>query len=447
MSQFKLFDLTYTDNVALHYQHFTHLPGFVLLESTDRVRGRYDILSAHPYDYVAINKKSSLQKTIFSVLQEQIPSHDYGLDLPFQGGAIGFFSYDLACEQANIVSTVQKSLDDMPIMHVGLYDWAIIVDHALQKITLFAAFCQPETEHIVMDMLARWHDKRLIPLKYALDGAFMPLVAKSDWQDAFYAIHQDLQRGRCYQVNLTQPFNAPYHGDAWAIYTAIKAYNPVPFSAFIRLDKADILSFSPERFMQMDNHQLLASPIKGTSPRSIDKYQDHLLRDALYYSEKNRIENVMIVDLMRNDFGKIARPGSVKVNSLFDIESYTAVHHMVSHISAWCRLDISLWQAFEACFPGGSITGAPKLESMRVIAEQESFARGVYCGNIGYFSCHGRFDTSIAIRTITATNGILHMAAGGAIVMDSECNDEYQECFTKIAGILKGLDKPAAAKI
>lgn len=439
MSEFKLLVLNYPDHPREYYKKLAGLPGFVLLESSDRSRGRYDIVSAYPYERVKAKRSSSEIKSVFVDLQKKIKPHNSELDLPFQGGAIGYFSYDLACEIAGILPTPQTGLESMPLMEMGLYDWAIIVDHHLKKVTLFAGNTQPGTEVIIEEILALWHGIELDNYPFQLSTCFNPLISKSDYQDAFAAIHADLKRGRCYQANLTQPFTTEYTGDTYSMYDQVNCNNPVPFAAFIRGDNADILSFSPERFIQMENRELFTSPIKGTERRVADREEDNALCLKLLACPKNRAENIMIVDLMRNDFGKIAKPGSVHVDSLCEVESYEAVHHLVSHIRAVCREEYSPLQAFAACFPGGSITGTPKLESMRLIAEQEPYARGVYCGSIGYFSAHGRFDTNIAIRTITATKNTLHLAAGGAIVIDSQCEEEYQECFTKIAGILKGL--------
>ncbi|MDP1604529.1 MAG: aminodeoxychorismate synthase component I [Legionella sp.] len=439
MPEFTLFPLNYTHDLAFHYHKLLDLPGFVLLESSDNVRGRYDILSACPYDRVKISAKECATSAAFIELQGKITPLSTGLDLPFQGGAIGFFSYDLACRLAGIKTTPQSELMTMPVMDVGLYDWAIIVDHLLKEVTLFSANTHADTEIIVKDVLSRWLGVARNTRGFELQTAFNPLVSKTLYENAFHAIHADLKRGRCYQVNLTQPFNAYYSGDAWAIYEKIRAKNPVPFGAFMRTDEADILCFSPERFIKREHEKLLTSPIKGTARREADSQKDREQLQKLHDCPKNRAENVMIVDLMRNDFGRIAKPGTINVNALCAVESFPAVHHLVSHIEAQCKDNLSLMDVFSACFPGGSITGAPKLESMRVIAEQEPYARGVYCGNIGYFSRHGCFDTNIAIRTITATPNTLHLAAGGAIVIDSMCEEEYLECFTKIAGILKGL--------
>lgn len=438
-SKFNLFDLNYTDNLINYYDNFAQFPGFVLLESTDKKSGRYDILSACPYNYLKLGHEHESSESIYNKLQTLIPQQTSELGLPFQGGAIGYFSYDFAMRLAGISSDPQPSLKTLPLIEIGLYDWAIISDHHLKKVYLFAANTQKETAELVKEMFIYWQKGEEKKAFWQLATPFMPLINKIEYRDAFNAIHQELQRGRAYQVNYTQPFNAFYKGDAWAIYRKLRASNPVPYSAFIRSSAAEILSFSPERFLMMDNRQLLTSPIKGTVRRSNNLKEDEILRKELGASHKNKAENVMIVDLLRNDLGKIAEIGSVQVAALCETESYQSVHHLVSHIKGVCRESLSSFDAFGACFPGGSITGAPKLESMRIIAEQERYARGIYCGCIGYFSGHGRFDTNIAIRTLIAREEILHLAAGGGIVIDSQCEAEYEECFTKIAPIIKGL--------
>lgn len=433
MSEVTILNLENTRTLNQAYQNLSTLPGFVLLQSLDKQRGRYDILTAYPYERLQLTAD-----TIHDV-QAKLPKINSDFDLPFQGGAIGFFSYDFATLQPNIITKQQPSLKVVPEAAIGLYDWAIIVDHCLQKISLISANSQKNTSVIVKEIQAIWQKSKTEVQKFTIKGALTPLISKEAYKTAFDAIHADIRKGRCYQVNYTQPFHLDYSGSPWAIYESISNVNPVPYAAFLHYEDFDILSFSPERFMMVENRHLLASPIKGTKPRSKNKNKDEALARSLQACPKNRAENVMIVDLMRNDFGKIATPGSVKVPSLCQIESYEAVHHLVSHIEAQCLNNISPVEAFLSCFPGGSITGAPKRESMVVIAEQEPFARGVYCGSIGYISNHGRLDMNIAIRTITASQNILHLAAGGALVIDSQCEDEYDECFTKLQGILKGL--------
>ncbi|MDI9818904.1 MULTISPECIES: aminodeoxychorismate synthase component I [unclassified Legionella] len=438
MANFELLNLHYADNLSDYYQKLAKLPGFVLLESGDRLRGRYDILSAYPYKQIIIKDNVSDISSVFDELQVSVPLRESSVDLPFQGGAIGYWSYDLGARFTNIHSLPQTSLQDMPLMNMGLYDWALIVDHHLKKVTLFSANTRQDTKSITEEVLSRWHkDNKQEAFK--VRGSFTPVISEAEYQESFSIIHRELQRGRCYQVNYTQPFNVSYSGDSWSIYKQLKTKNPVPYSAFLHQEEADILSLSPEHFLTIDKGRVLTSPIKGTIRRSGNSIEDERLAMRLLASDKNRAENVMIVDLLRNDLGRIAKPGSVAVKSLCELQSFQAVHHLISKIEASCKANLSISDVFKACFPGGSITGAPKVEAMRIIAERERYARGIYCGSIVYFSRHGRFDSNIAIRTITARNNILHLAAGGGIVIDSSWEDEYRECFTKIAAIINGL--------
>lgn len=439
LSQFVSLPLDYCSSMQEHYQKLGHLPGFVLLESTDKSRARYDIVSACPYDSIKIDHNTQNIPLVLEKLRHNLSIHASLADLPFQGGAIGYIAYELGAKLVGIESSPQPTLIDMPLLDLGLYDWAIIVDHHLKTSTLFAANSHSSTVEIVEEVLRLWNGASPASKFATLKSTFSPLITQNDYQKAFSAIHKALKEGRSYQVNLTQAFHATYEGDSWEFYKKISQKNPVPFSAFIRTKDADILSFSPERFLLYEQGKMITAPIKGTIERSNDFVEDERLKNELLSSEKNRAENVMIVDLLRNDLGKIAVAGTVQVSSLCAIESYNAVHHLVSTITAQCLPEIHPFDAFLSCFPGGSITGAPKIESMHIINEQEAYSRGVYCGSIGYFSRHGYFDTNIAIRTITAKNNILHLAAGGGIVIDSISEDEYRECFIKIAAVINGL--------
>ncbi|RUR09471.1 aminodeoxychorismate synthase component I [Legionella septentrionalis] len=439
MGYLSVSSLKCTKTLIEHYQSLAHLPGFVLLESSDRKSGRYDILAAYPYEIFSMPRHGRDSKETFSCLQSLLPVVESNSDLPFQGGAIGYVSYDFGAELYGINASPHALLINTPLMEFGLYDWAIITDHHQQKTYLVAANQRAETASLIKEIEHCWYGQQTLVNSFTLVKEFKPLISRDAYQKAFCAIHEDLRKGRAYQVNYTQPFIAHFNGDPWEMYKRISRCNPVPFSAFLRLHQMDVLSFSPERFLLMDKESLLTSPIKGSARRSPDASEDTRLKKALAVCEKNKAENVMIVDLMRNDLGKISVPGTVNVNALCELQSYNSVHHLVSHIEAQCRQDVSTIEAFMSCFPGGSITGAPKKEAMRIIHEHEPFARGIYCGSIGYFSAHGRFDSNIAIRTVTAKEEQLYLAAGGGIVMDSTWEDEYEECYTKIKAIVSGI--------
>ncbi|WP_224142403.1 aminodeoxychorismate synthase component I, partial [Escherichia coli] len=212
-------------------------------------------------------------------------------------------------------------------------------------------------------------------------------------------IHDYLHAGDCYQINLTQRFSARYQGDEWQAFLRLNAQNRAPFSAFIRLPDSAILSVSPERFLQLEQKQISTRPIKGTLPRLADPQADKIQAQKLADSKKDQAENLMIVDLMRNDVGRVALAGSVRVPELFVVEPFPAVHHLVSTITATLPETLNATDLLRACFPGGSITGAPKIRAMQIIEELEPHRRNAYCGSIGYISCCGNMDTSITIRT------------------------------------------------
>ena len=440
MDNFTVHPLLYSDDLINQYQTLSHLPGFVLLESSDKQRGRYDIVTAMPYDEFKVMSDSSDINEAFSLFQQMLPKSQSSLDFPFLGGAIGYIAYDFGALLAGISSPVHPLLQDMPLIDMRFYDWAIIADHQNKQVHLVAAHERSETAAIIKEILGYWERQSIVYHSFKLREAFSPLINKHDYQQSFREIHQALTHGRAYQVNYTQPFIGQYSGDSWDVYKRIRLVNPVPFGAFIRGLDFEILSFSPERFLMMNNGHVQASPIKGTAKRSLDPQKDEQLRASLVLSAKDRAENVMIVDLLRNDLGKFSQPGSVRVTALCEVVSFSAVHHLVSCIEATCLDNITPMQAFAACFPGGSITGAPKREAMYIISEQERYSRGVYCGSIGYFSSHGRFDSNIAIRTLPATKGELYLVAGGGIVIDSQWEDEFNECYTKIEAIVKACN-------
>lgn len=438
MPDFSLTPLSYSKDLITQYQKLKHLSGFVLLESGDQSIGRYDIVTACPYEHLVFSPVTQSMECFIEQLRQRLPNYHLPLDLPFQGGGIGFFSYDFAALMHNI--PIQKEEIPRAYAEIALYDWAIITDHLKKEVTLLAVNYHKATAEIVREVLECWHNKTCPSYTFSLEQTFSPLIEKEEYQHAFYTIKEDLQQGRCYQVNYTQPFRANYNGDSWAVFTKIRAKNRVPYAAYLQSEQGDILSFSPERFIKKQHTTLLTSPIKGTAKRSSNAQQDELLRQQLGQSEKNRAENIMIVDLLRNDLSKIAQIGSVRVRELCTVESYQFVHHLVSHITAQALDPMHLLDMFLSCFPGASITGAPKLEAMKIISELESYPRGIYCGSIGYFSAHGNFDSNIAIRTLVAQRNNLLLSAGGGIVIDSHCEEEYQECLIKIKAICQGLN-------
>ncbi|MFM5571041.1 aminodeoxychorismate synthase component I [Aeromonas veronii] len=355
--------------------------------------------------------------------------------LPFIGGALGLFGYDLGRRFERL--PVQAAADiAVPDMAVGIYDWALLRNVATGDWQLV----HWGDEAGLAKRLAWLEQQQAKPAPaFALLGAWQSNMSRAEYGEKFARIQEYLGAGDCYQINLTQRFSAPYQGDEWQAYCLLATANKAPFSAFIRLPDSALLSLSPERFLLLDGRHIETKPIKGTRPRHPDPAIDRQVARELAQADKDRSENLMIVDLLRNDIGRVSRPGSVSVPHLFAVESFPAVHHLVSTIHG--ELD-ARWQGVDllrACFPGGSITGAPKIRAMEIIEELEPQRRNAYCGSIGYLSQHGRMDTSICIRTLIAEAGRLHCWAGGGIIADSDADSEYQETYDKVARILPPL--------
>jgi para-aminobenzoate synthetase component 1 len=262
---------------------------------------------------------------------------------------------------------------------------------------------------------------------------------KVAYRKAFDRIKHYLKEGDCYQVNLTQRFSASCLGNLWVAYQSLRELNAAPFSAYLNLPEVQILSSSPERFLRLADGIVETKPIKGTRPRKTDEAEDQQQKQQLMNSTKDRAENVMIVDLLRNDISKTCT--DVKVPVIFDVETYTTVHHLVSTVTGVLADNQHALDLLKSCFPGGSITGAPKIRAMEVIEELEPHRRGVYCGAIGYIGFNGNMDSNIAIRTLVHSNNTIRFWAGGGIVNDSVVEEEYQECFDKAAALLDLLQK------
>lgn len=366
---------------------------------------------------------------------ESCEEHD--TDLPFCGGAIGYFAYDLGRELESLPELAQRDID-LPEMQVGIYDWALVIDHEKRRATLASHQAK------FLPLLQQLH--RLLTTDHSNPaGAFSlitPFASNMDrqqYRERFERVIRYIQAGDCYQVNLAQRFMAQFTGDSWQAYRVLREAAPTPFAAYLPTPYGDLLSLSPERFIQSLGVEVETKPIKGTRPRGKSDCEDTQLAEALLRSPKDRAENLMIVDLLRNDLGKTCAIGSVRVPKLFEVESYTNVHHLVSTIRG--RLDHpgKSLDLLQGCFPGGSITGAPKLRSMEVIEEQEPQRRSAYCGSIGYIGFNGSMDTNICIRTLVAAEGQLFCWAGGGIVADSDCETEYQETFDKVNNLLQTL--------
>ncbi|WP_213882559.1 aminodeoxychorismate synthase component I [Vibrio crassostreae] len=433
------------------FSHVENLPWAMLLRSASEshVDSRYDILVAQPiatFETIGAKTTVNVNETCevsdsdpFELLdqyqQQLLPVTKDHAELPFVGGALGYFSYDLGRRVETLPSRAKRDIE-APDMAVGLYEWAVVVDHQLK------------TACIVGNNIEQHHDwlmQQLVQSKpthaaFGLTTPWQSNMSEESYATKFDSVQEYLLSGDCYQINLAQRFNAQYQGSEWLAYDKLEQYNSAPFSGFIRLANCAIISVSPERFLELKDNVIETKPIKGTRPRSDDHVIDDANAQDLASADKDQAENLMIVDLLRNDIGRVAKPGTVHVPKLFYIESFPAVHHLVSTIRADLDDQYSATDLLRACFPGGSITGAPKVRAMQIIEELEPHRRSAYCGSIGYISRNGRMDTSITIRTLVAENNTLYAWAGGGVVFDSDCASEYQETLDKLSRILPVLE-------
>ena len=348
---------------------------------------------------------------------------------PFTGGALGYLGYEL--EIPTHTSTHPRTLPDLAI---GIYDWVVVVDHSQQHTTLLSYQHHPSTLKAWPALIALFSQPKKLPSLTPLraTGQLHESLGEIAHHHAVERIQRYLHAGDCYQVNLTQQFSVQVEGDPYQGYLDIRAQHCAPFSAYLCLEDGNVvMSFSPERFIQLQDHNVTTAPIKGTRPRGSTPIEDQRLLAELQQSLKDRAENIMIVDLLRNDLGHCCIPGSIRVPLLCQIESHPNVHHLVSTICGKLRPDMDGIALLEAAFPGGSITGAPKIRAMQIIQELEHCARSIYCGSIGYIGFNGNIDTNIAIRTAYTHQGRLNFHAGGGIIFDSVASEEYQELLHK----------------
>jgi para-aminobenzoate synthetase component I len=382
---------------------------------------------------------------------------------PFLGGVAGYIGYDYGAVLERLPPTRYDDLA-LPDIVLGLYDWVIAWDHQTGAAWLLSPGGTMDGDAVaarrrmVLDRLRsagaretaghapgtepwpRGAPAPAYPSDAAADIGLRSTFTHRGYLDAVARVREYIVAGDIFQANLSQRFQAPLREPPFALYRRLRRRNPAPFAAYLAFGDVTVLSASPERFLRLDpDRQVETRPIKGTRPRGLGPMHDAALGRALAESEKDRAENVMIVDLLRNDLSRVCRPGSVRVPELFALEQHPTVHHLVSTVLGELDPEADAVDLVRAAFPGGSITGAPKVRAMEIIAELEPTRRGVYCGSIGYLSAGGAMDTSIVIRTFVLRDGELFFQAGGGIVADSDPELEYRETLDKAAGLIGTL--------
>lgn len=453
----RLLELPYVPDSQALFERIKHRHWPVFLDSagTAGENGRYDILAADPFITIETTGTETVisrhgeveysEQDPFVLLDNVLKLYPHeACALPFTGGAIGYFAYDLG---RRIESLPETALDaeHIPDMAVGIYDWAIINDHQAQRCWLTSHLTDPRTDEIWSTLLDELHnDAPSQTDNFHLTSTLNCNFTEASYTEAFNKIQHYIREGDCYQVNLAKRYEVSTEGEPWSAYKALRTCNAAPFSAYFSTDTVTVMSSSPERLLKVKDHHVETKPIKGTRPRDLDNpTHDQQLAVALQNSVKDRAENLMIVDLLRNDLGKVCEPGSIRVPAPFALESFATVHHLVSTITGQLSESASPVALLKACFPGGSITGAPKLRAMEIIEELEPHRRGIYCGSIGYIGFDGKMDSNITIRTLVHSDNRLRFWAGGGIVADSQVEAEYQEVHDKASAMLALIDRLA----
>ena len=413
-----------------------------------------------PASYGGDRKRSLLSTSEvnpFEILKELLVNYEIDfsslpnqtlIDIPFWCGAVGYFGYELSRRLEELPEHAQDDIG-LPDMAIGIYEVAIVTCHKSKK----SWFVDVTGKNVKLKKFwlekvnsLDYSKKTLIDVSNAWQavGEKNMSYSRAGYSEKFAKIKRYLKEGDCYQINLTNRFDVPVSGSAWQSYLKMRALSIAPYGAYMNFPFAHILSNSPERFLECIDGDVKTSPIKGTRPRDLEVLENDLsLAYELEKSDKDRAENVMIVDLLRNDLGRVCETGSVNVPELFSIESFANVHHLVSHIEGKLKINTHSIDLLKACFPGGSITGAPKKRAMEIIDELEEHCRGVYCGAIGWIDFRGNMETNIAIRTISCADSRCYFSAGGGIVMDSDEASEYQEMHDKAAIMIRtvGLER------
>jgi para-aminobenzoate synthetase component I len=459
-------------------RRLAHLPHLLFLDSASRLPelGRYSYLMADPFRWLVARPgevrivDSSAEKVVtvtddpFSVLARHL--REFAVDPlpglpPFQGGAAGLFGYDL-CHHIERLPRPRIDEFETPDLAVGLYDWVLAFDHQQQRAWIISTGF-PETEPARRSRRAA---ARLTEVRQRLQARIeaivprhpngmrvspaashpvpgLPNVSSNFDRDGYL---QTIRRaieyvhaGDCFQVNIAQRLLSPATLAPLELYGRLRERNPAPFAGYFDLGDFVIASASPERFLRVASGEVETRPIKGTRPRGKTPAEEQAQIAELQGSVKDRAENVMIVDLLRNDLGRVCHYGTVKVEAVCRIETYQYVHHLVSVVKGRLRQGLGPIDLLRAAFPGGSVTGAPKVRAMEIIAELEPTARGPYCGSLGWIGFDGSMDTNLLIRTFTVGRGWMQFPVGGGIVADSVPEQEYAETWHKAEGLLRAL--------
>ena len=443
-------EIPYNSDSSYYFEKIKHLEWPVFLDSCyqkDKPQSKYarfDIVAANPFIKIRAKNGVTSVSDRYGHYQHKQPSLEVLADLmdqypkpssslPFVGGAIGYCSYELN------LKTVKKNTIDTMMM--GIYDWALIVDHFEKKTYIVSMLLDLKTKAFIAELVVIFdEDKTNLAQDFKIKNSVSDNLSFIEYKRKFDKVMNYINAGDCYQINLSKKFEVNTEGDSWNLYKKFRNINKSPFMAYLLYDDFEILSGSPERFIKSQDGIVTTRPIKGTRARGGNKELDKKNANELLNSVKDQSENLMIVDLLRNDLSMNCEVGSIKVDELFSIESYPNVHHLVSTISGILRKDSNNIKLFSDSFPGGSITGAPKIRATEIIDELEEHSRGLYCGSVCYFSFNGSMDSNVAIRSMVHHNQKLCFYSGGGLTTGSNVDDEYQEIEDKVENIKQTIN-------
>ncbi len=424
--------------IGLVYLHDDNNPVIGFLPNKYLIIQNYKNFLFEKSDLNNYQTSSDIQSVIdFSQFQSPDLKNKNIETISFNGGYIGFISYDFSANQF-----INNQLHEQPSLFIGYYHSFI------KNINNEWYFFSDENNALeifkyISDLLKKPSSKLKNNI-FKLQENIHPRWNKNKYLTAFHKIQEYIKAGDCYQINLTQEFSANFTGSLLNKAEELWNLTNAPYAGYLKLENFELLSCSPELFIEFDvDKQIKTRPIKGTMPRFKNEEQDLLSKQTLKNSKKDQAENVMIVDLLRNDLSIYANTGSVKTTKLFEIESFNQVHHMVSEVTATLKNDINPMQMLLTALPGGSITGAPKIRAMQIIEELEGAPRGAYCGTLGYFNFDGTGRWNILIRSFQQYQNQLSIWAGGGITIASEAEAEYQESLDKISAMLNLMNSTA----
>lgn len=429
------------------YEAFRNNKDTILLDSSkeDEKLSKYSFIGLNPYMIFESNKNQSyidgkkVKGNPFEVLEELL-NRDIDIessDIPLIGGAIGYMSYDAG---RIIEDLPDSSIEDfnIPDMKFAFYKNIIIFDLTNNK--QYISYFEDEEEK-VEDILRKIEALKIEKEEFVFntENKFISNFRKDDYKKAITKLKDYIRSGDVYIANMTQRFYCENEEDSFSIYKKLRSINKAPFAAYLNFKDFQIVSSSPERFIQIKDGIVHTRPIKGTRPRGRNKEEDERNKLELLNSEKDKSELLMIVDLERNDLSKVCKINTVKVKELFALEKYATVFHLVSTIEGEVEDNVSAVKVMKECFPGGSITGAPKIRAMEIIEELEGLKRNLYTGSIGYFDFRGNSDFNIVIRTIVKKDNKAYFGVGGGITYESIEEDEYMETLDKAKALMKVL--------